>query len=138
MFLLIKMGLFLLKTEISIKKSSPNKTESFVMSNFDLKPTFKTVLTKKFYTKFETFTIYFIARKTIFSNSWNIMESSKRSSKYHLSINFLAERKSVFPITKKFKTNFFSAVIKHYISINFLAQKMTVFSISEKFKTRPY
>ena len=48
MSLLIKMGLFLLKTEISIKKSSPNKTESFVMSNFDLKPTFKTVLTKKF------------------------------------------------------------------------------------------
>lgn len=66
MSLLIKMGLFLLKTEISIKKSSPNKTESFVMSNFDLKPTFKIVLTKKNYfftknTKFKTFKIYFTA-----------------------------------------------------------------------------
>ena len=49
MSLLMKMGLFLLKTEISIKKSSPNKTESSLMSHFDLKPTFKTVLTKKFY-----------------------------------------------------------------------------------------
>ena len=123
MSLLIKMGLFLLKTEISIKKSSPNKTESFVMSNFDLKPTFKTVLTKKFYTKFETFTIYFIARKTIFSNSWNIMESSKRSSKYHLSINFLAERKSVFPITKKFKTNFFQQSLNNIFPSTFWLKK---------------
>ena len=123
MSLLIKMDLFLLKTEISIKKSSPNKTESFVMSNFDLKPTFKTVLTKKFYTKFETFTIYFIARKTIFSNSWNIMESSKRSSKYHLSINFLAERKSVFPITKKFKTNFFQQSLNTIFSSTFWLKK---------------
>ena len=123
MSLLIKMGLFLLKTEISIKKSSPNKTESFVMSNFDLKPTFKTVLTKKFYTKFETFTIYFIARKTIFSNSWNIMESSKRSSKYHLSINFLAERKSVFPITKKFKTTFLQQSLNTIFPSTFLLKK---------------
>ena len=123
MSLLMKMGLFLLKTEISIKKSSPNKTESFVMSNFDLKPTFKTVLTKKFYTKFETFTIYFIARKTIFSNSWNIMESSKRSSKYHLSINFLAERKSVFPITKKFKTTFFQQSLNTIFPSTFLLKK---------------
>ena len=44
------------------------------------------------------------ARKTIFPRSWNIIESSKRPCKYHLSNNFLAEKKTVFPITKKFKT----------------------------------
>ena len=44
------------------------------------------------------------ARKTIFSRSWNIIESSKRPCKYHLSNNFLAEKKTVFPITEKFKT----------------------------------
>ena len=43
------------------------------------------------------------ARKTIFLRSWNIIESSKRPRKYHLSINFLAEQKNVFPITKMFK-----------------------------------
>ena len=32
------------------------------------------------------------------------MESSKRPSKYHLSINFLAEKKAVFNITEKFET----------------------------------
>ena len=46
-----------------------------------------------------------IAQKTIFPNSWNIMESSKRPSKYHLSINFLNQKKTVFfLITEKFKT----------------------------------
>ena len=44
------------------------------------------------------------ARKIIFSRSQNIMESSKRPSVYHLSINFLAEKNTVFSITKKFKT----------------------------------
>ena len=47
------------------------------------------------------------ARKTIFPRSWNIIESSKRPRKYHLSINFLAEKKTVFPITEKFKTRTF-------------------------------
>lgn len=42
-------GPIFVETEISIKKFSPNKTESSLMSHFDLKPTFKTVLTKKFY-----------------------------------------------------------------------------------------
>ena len=46
-----------------------------------------------------------IAQKHIFPNSWNIMESSKRLSKYHLSINFLNQKKTVFfLITEKFKT----------------------------------
>ena len=33
------------------------------------------------------------AQKTIFPKPWNIMESSKRPSKYYLSINFLAEKR---------------------------------------------
>ena len=44
------------------------------------------------------------ARKTIFPKSWNIIESSKRPRKYHLSINLFAEKKTLFPITKKLKT----------------------------------
>ena len=44
------------------------------------------------------------ARKTIFASSWNIIESSKRLCKYNLPINILAEKKTVFPITEKFKT----------------------------------
>ena len=44
------------------------------------------------------------AQKTIFPRSWNIIESSKKPRKYHLSINFLAEKKTVFRITEKFKT----------------------------------
>ena len=47
------------------------------------------------------------ARKTTFPRSWNIMESSKRPSKYHLSINFLAQNMSVFPISETFKTRTF-------------------------------
>ena len=45
--------------------------------------------------------------KTIFPRSWNIIGSSKRACKYHLSINFLAEKKTAFPITEKFKTRTF-------------------------------
>ena len=55
---------------------------------------------------------YQTARKTIFPKSWNIIESSKSSksskSKCHLSVNFLAEKKILFPITKRFKTRTFS------------------------------
>ena len=47
------------------------------------------------------------ARKTTFPRSLNIMESSKRPSKYHLSINFLAQNMSVFPISETFKTRTF-------------------------------
>ena len=79
----------------------------------------------------------YTARKTIFPRSWNIIESSKRPckyhpsinfltqknrichhrkvqnkafpvfSKYHLSTNFLAQEKPVFPIPKKIKTRNF-------------------------------
>ena len=47
------------------------------------------------------------ARKTVFPRSRNIMESSKRPSKYNLSINFLTQEKTVFPTTEKFKTRTF-------------------------------
>ena len=45
-----------------------------------------------------------IARKTIRPKSWNIIESSKGPSKYHLSINFLAQKKTVYPTSERFKT----------------------------------
>ena len=47
------------------------------------------------------------ARKTIFPKSWNIMKSSKIPRKYQLSINFLDKKKTVFPISEKFKTRTF-------------------------------
>ena len=75
------------------------------------------------------------ARKTIFSRSWNIMESSKRPSKYHLSTNFLAEKKTVFPISKKFKTRTFQWSVKIIFPSNFKLKEDCI-SISGKFKTR--
>ena len=51
------------------------------------------------------------ARKTRFSKSWNIMESSKTPSKYHFSIKFLAAKKAVFPFNKKLKTRTFQQSI---------------------------
>ena len=44
------------------------------------------------------------AQKTVCVKSWNIMESSKRPSKYYLSVNFLAEKKIILPITENLKT----------------------------------
>ena len=74
------------------------------MSNFDLKPTFRIVLTKKnyFFTKNTKF-------KTLFLKFWNIMEISKKPCKYHLSINLLAKGKPIWPITKKSKKERFSS-----------------------------
>ena len=102
------------------------------------------------------------ARKTIFPRSWNIIESSKRPSKYHLSINFLAEKKAVFPITEKLNTRTsqqrvniifpstfwlkkdrishfrkdqnknFSVISKYHLSSNFLAQKRPYFSLPKR------
>ena len=40
------------------------------------------------------------ARNTVFPKSWNIMEISKRPSKYHLSTNFLTEKRSCLPSPK--------------------------------------
>ena len=52
-------------------------------------------------------------KKDIFSKSWNIMESSKRPSKYYLSIKFLAEKRSYFSSPKSLKQELFS---NQYIS----------------------
>ena len=42
-----------------------------------------------------------------FFQSWNILESTKRPSKYHLPINFLTQKEIVFPISKNSKTKMF-------------------------------
>ena len=36
------------------------------------------------------------ARKTVFLKSSNVMESSKTPSKYHVPINFLAQKQGLF------------------------------------------
>ena len=40
---------------------------------------------------------------SLWFQSWNLMEISKKTSKYHLFIKFLDQSKIVFPISKKFK-----------------------------------
>ena len=49
----------------------------------------------------------YTARKTIFPRSWNIIESSKRPCKYHLSINFLTQKRPHFPSPKSSKQGIF-------------------------------
>ena len=68
--------------------------------------------------------------------SWDIKESSKRPSKYHLFINFFAEKKTVFPIIKKFKN--FSVISKYHLSINFLAQKNNRIFHLRKFQNKNF
>ena len=67
---------------------------------------------------------HYTARKIIFLMSWNITESSKRSSKYHLSITFLTKKKD--RISRHSKQEL-SVISKYNISINFLAQKYHIF-----------
>ena len=47
------------------------------------------------------------ARKIVFPRSWKIMKSSKNPSKYYLYIKFLVKKKTLFPITGKFKIRAF-------------------------------
>ena len=69
-------------------------------------------------------------RKTVFPRSWNIMESSKKPSKYYLYFNFLAKKDHIsHNLTVQIK-NFlvaqnktFSVTSKYDLSINFLSQK---------------
>ena len=70
------------------------------------------------------------ARKTVFPSSWNIMESSKRPSKYYLYFNFLAKKDHISYNRKVQIKNFlvaqnktFSVTSKYDLSINFLSQK---------------
>ena len=60
------------------------------------------------------------------------------TSKYHISINLLTRKKTVFPTTEKFKTRTFQLSVNIIFSINFLTQKEAVFTITEKFKTRTF
>ena len=71
------------------------------------------------------------ARKTIFSKSWNIMESSKRPSKYHLSINFWLNKGRISHHQQVQNKNF-SATSKYHLSINFLAQKSPYFPFPKR------
>ena len=71
------------------------------------------------------------ARKTVFPRLWNIMESSKRPTKYYLYINFLAKKKDRISDHQKAQhKNFseaqnmsFSVISKYDLSINFLSHK---------------
>ena len=124
-------------------------------------------LSKIFFTHGWSFSFDFVitARKSVFPRSWNFMESLKRPSKHHLSINFLAEKKIIFPITEKFKTRTsrepvniiypstswlkkdrishhqkvqnksFSVISKYYLFQQLLDSKKTIFPITKKFKT---
>ena len=65
------------------------------------------------------------------------MESSKRPSKYHLSINFLAEKKTVFPITEKFKTKPFQQSVNIIFPSTFWLRN-TIFFTSKNFKKRTF
>ena len=57
------------------------------------------------------------------------------TSKYHLSINFLTQKRPYFSSPKSSKEEL-SAISKYHLFINFLAQKKTVFPIFENIKTR--
>ena len=54
------------------------------------------------------------------------MENSKRPSKYHLSINFLAQKKKPFFHLQKVQNSAFSVISKYRLSINFLAKKTRI------------
>ena len=74
------------------------------------------------------------ARKTVFRMSWNIMQSSKRRSKYHLPNTFLAEKRLYSPSPKISKQELISVTSKYYLSINFLTQKGPYFPPSKSSK----
>ena len=78
------------------------------------------------------------ARKTIFSRSWNIIESSKRPCEYHLSINFLTQKKDRISHHRKVQNKNLPVISKYHISVDFVAQEKTVFPISENVKTRTF
>ena len=59
------------------------------------------------------------------------------TTKYHLSINVLTQKRPYFPSPKCSKQEL-SVTGKYYLSIRFLAQKKVVFPIYEKIKTRTF
>ena len=74
------------------------------------------------------------ARKTIIPRSWNIIESSKRPCKYHLSINFLTEKKTLFPIPEKFKTRTFQWSVNIIFPSTFWLKKRPYFPFPKRLK----
>ena len=58
-------------------------------------------------------------------------------SKYHLSINFLAQKKGRISHSRKDQNNNFSVISKYHISINFLAQKYHIFHL-QKFQNKNF
>ena len=58
--------------------------------------------------------------------------------KYHLSIIFLSQKKTVFPVLENFKNKNFLVISKYHLSINFFSQKRPYFPPAEKFKTRTF
>ena len=58
--------------------------------------------------------------------------------KYHLSIIFLFQKKTVFPVLENFKNKNFLVISKYHLSINFFSQKRPYFPPVEKFKTRTF
>ena len=80
-------------------------------------------------------------QKTTFPKSWNISESSKRPTKYHVPMNFSAQKKHLFNNSKSSKQELFKAqnknfpvISKYHLSINFLAQKRPYFPSPESSK----
>ena len=59
------------------------------------------------------------------------------SSKYHLSINFLAQQRPCFSFPKGSNNNF-SVISKYHIPLNFLTKRNPAFSISKTLKTRTF
>ena len=69
-------------------------------------------------------------QKTIFPKFCNIIKSSKRQSKYHFSINFLAEKRPHFPSPKSSNEKLFS----NHLFIPLLAQTISYFPFSKSSK----
>ena len=61
-------------------------------------------------------------------------ENLKKTNIYHLSINFLAQKKNYILHLQKVQNKDFPIISKYHLSNNFLVQKKTVFSSPESSK----
>ena len=125
--------LFLERTLIWFKNVSSVKKPP--ISNADLNWNAKYCLHKIVKFTILTLQTFFITvRKTIFRRFWNIIRSSKRQCKYHLSINFLAVKKTLFSITKKFKTRSFPESVSIIFQWTFWVKKRPYFPFPKNLK----
>ena len=77
--------------------------------------------------KLETQRIYLDnVPKTIFHRFWNMIENSKRSSKYHFYINFLRQKKTVSQISEKCKTRSFQQLVNIIFPSAFWVKKWRI------------